>query len=150
MILSVPSWQRCNNAKVKTLHGWPLKGIQIVTKYKGGRKDVYHWILFSKIPISVSACCSLINRRCLDEQEKCCKFCWRTSPSPKPIVLAEITCLRQYISGIDKVDLICGFLGGLPDVTFSKSKLDAPIYWRCYSWEEHFVPALPICQDIAY
>jgi hypothetical protein len=40
---------------------------------------------------------------------------------------------------------ICGFfLSGSPDITYLKSQLDVPIYWRSYSWKEHFVPAWPI------
>jgi hypothetical protein len=46
------------------------------------------------------------------------------------------------------VDPIWDFLGGLPHVAYSKSKLDAPIYWRCKSREEHFIPGLPIHRDI--
>ncbi len=41
------------------------------------------------------------------------------------------------------------FLGGSPHVDYSKSQLDAPIYWRCYSGEQHFVLALPVCHEIA-
>jgi hypothetical protein len=66
-------------------------------------------------------------------------FC-RVSPSQKPIVLAVIACLRQYIGGtivyffssISKADQICrmnfqelkfsGFSGGSPCIT----------YWRIY------------------
>ncbi len=36
------------------------------------------------------------------------------------------------------------FLGNSPDITYSKSQLDAPIYWQ-----EHFVSALPNRSDIA-
>ena len=76
-----------------------------------------------------------------------------------PIVLAEITCQRQYIgadvfiSRIGEADQICrlNFLNiwGLHDIAYLKSQLDAPIYWRSYNCEEHFYPALPIPPDIA-
>ncbi len=35
-------------------------------------------------------------------------------------------------------------------ITYSKFLLLAPIYWRSYSWEEHFVLTLPIRHDIVY
>ncbi len=55
-----------------------------------------------KLFISVSAYFSKIKRRVLDEQAKRCKKIFgRASPSPKPIVLVEITRQRQYI-GADK------------------------------------------------
>ncbi len=41
------------------------------------------------------------------------------------------------------------FFRGSPGFTYSKRQLDAPIYWRSYSWEEHFVSSVSICQDIA-
>jgi hypothetical protein len=42
------------------------------------------------------------------------------------------------------------FVGGPPDAPYSKSQLDAPIYWWSDSFEEHFFSALPIGQEIAY
>jgi hypothetical protein len=42
------------------------------------------------------------------------------------------------------------FLGGSPGITYSKSQLDVPIYFRSYSLEELFVSALFIHQDITY
>jgi hypothetical protein len=70
------------------------------------------------------------------------------SRSPKPMVLAEIICLRQYIGGTIVYLRFCGFFKSSPGITYSKIQLDAPIYWRSYSREEHFVPPLRICQDI--
>jgi hypothetical protein len=72
---------------------------------------------------------------------------------------AEITCQRQYIgadvfiSRIGEADQICRMnfsnIWGLHGIAYLKSKLDAPIYWRSYSCEELFYPALPIHPDIA-
>ncbi len=57
---------------------------------------------------------------------------------------------HNHSSWIGKAALICGFSGGSPHVAYSKSQLDAPIYWRCKSKEQHFIPALPIRRDNAY
>jgi hypothetical protein len=38
----------------------------------------------------------------------------------------------------------------LHGITYLKIQLDAPIYWRCKSREQHFLSALPICRDNAY
>jgi hypothetical protein len=77
----------------------------------------------------------------------------RTSPSPKLIVLAEITCKRQYIgaeviiSWIGEADQNCRVnfsnIWGLHGIAVLKSQLDAPIYWRSYSCYEDFYPSLP-------
>ncbi len=69
--------------------------------------------------------------------------------------MVEITRLRQYIGAtvvyfLNRHSNLRIFGGGSPHVAYSKSQLDAPIYWSCYSWEEHFVPALPIRHEIAY
>ncbi len=63
----------------------------------------------------------------------------RPSPSPEPIVLAEIKCQRQYIgadafiSWIGEADQICRMnfsnIWGLHGIAYLKSQLDAPIYW---------------------
>ncbi len=54
-------------------------------------------------------------------------------PTARQVMTYIMIAESQFISCIDKADLICGFLGGSPHVAYSKNQLDAPPYWRCYS-----------------
>ncbi len=74
------------------------------------------------------------------------------------MVLAE----KNRYAPIGKADQICrmntqqlhGIFRGSPDVSYSKSQLDAPLLYIGgvigYSWEDNVVPALDIREGIAY
>ncbi len=60
----------------------------------------------------------------------------------------------MFISWIGEADQICSMnirkIGSLHGIAYLKKQLDAPIYWRYKSYEQHFIPALPICLDNSY
>ncbi len=63
-----------------------------------------------------------------------------------PIGKADLICI--FAERIFEQLRFCGFFGGSSDITYSKSQLDASVYWRSHSSEEKIVPALPIRPDI--
>ncbi len=80
----------------------------------------------------------------------------RCEHSQSQMVFAERTGMRQKARRIKFAGWILNnwdfadFFLGSPDITYSKSQLAAQLYWWSYSWEEHFVPALLICEGSAY
>ncbi len=131
--------------------------LKVDSNEKWGESERWHWLgislglwrslaichlnmqLLCKNPISFSACWILINRRCdvstnfIPSIRFAYSRCENSQRQSGPTVLAERTRLRQYIGRI--IVYILNRQGGsnLHHVAYSKSKLDAPIYWHCKS-----------------
>ncbi len=91
-----------------------------------------------KLLISVYACYSLINKECLDEKAKRCAFFervfllqsqeyWGNNP-PATIGMVDQTWRMNF-----QPIVILRIFWGSPGITYSKSRLEAPIYWEGHS-----------------
>ncbi len=115
---------------------WHWLGISLGLRRSMAISNLNIQLLYKK-HIYFSACSSIINRRCLDKFylfDPLCLFkMWK-------LTKAERTRQRQYIGGIIVYILnrqggtnFADFLGDSHHIAYSRSKLDAPIYWRCKS-----------------